>query len=62
MRELKYSVLDTEDEIINNSYDIHDYIDKNKKKTDFAFDLLNNQEDWNIPIYIKEGLIWLSQQ
>lgn len=53
---------DTEDEIINNSYDIHDYIDKNKKKTDFAFDLLNNQEDWNIPIYIKEGLIWLSQQ
>lgn len=53
---------DTEAEVLNNSYDIHDYIDRNKKKTDFAFDLLNNQDNWNVPAYIKEGLIWLSQQ
>lgn len=52
---------DTEEEILKNSYDIHDYIDKNKKKTDFAFDLLTYQNDWNIPTYIKEWLIWLSQ-
>lgn len=50
------------DEILKNSYYIHDYIDRNKKKTDFAFDLLTYQNDWNIPTYIKEGLIWLSQQ
>ncbi|MCT7909435.1 ATP-dependent endonuclease [Arcobacter lacus] len=52
----------TKEEIITNSYNIQDYIDRNKKKTDFAFDLLNNQENWNVPTYIKEGLMWLSQQ
>lgn len=50
------------DEILKKSYYIHDYIDRNKKKIDFAFDLLTYQNDWNIPTYIKEGLIWLSQQ
>lgn len=53
---------DTEEEILTYSYDIHDYIDKSKKKTDFAFDLLGNQDAWNVPTYIEEGLIWLSQQ
>lgn len=53
---------DSEEEILKNSYDIHDFIDRNKKKTDFAFDLLTNQNNWNIPTYIEEGLIWLSQQ
>lgn len=51
------SYTDTES-IKNNSFDIV----KNVKKTDFAFDLLTNQEDWVVPSYIKEGLIWLSQQ
>ncbi|MCX6073942.1 MAG: AAA family ATPase [Campylobacterales bacterium] len=51
----------SESEVLDNSFEIQDYIDSNKKKTDFAFDLLSNQDDWNIPTYIKEGLIWLSQ-
>ena len=45
-------------EIKNNSFKIVESI----KKTDFAFDLLSNQDDWNTPTYIKEGLLWLSQQ
>lgn len=32
------------------------------KKTDFAFDLLTNQDGWVVPTYINEGLVWLSQQ
>ena len=44
--------------IKNDSFDIV----KNVKKTDFAFDLLTHQNDWRVPKYIKEGLIWLSQQ
>lgn len=52
----------SESEILENSFDIQNHIDINKKKTDFAFDLLSNQDGWNTPSYIKEGLIWLSQQ
>lgn len=54
----KLAMYVTTDEIKTNSFKIVDGI----KKTDFAFDLLSNQDGWNIPTYIKEGLIWLSQQ
>lgn len=53
---------ENKEKILNSSYDIHDYIDRNKKKTDFAFDLLTNQDGWVVPTYIKEGLEWLSQE
>jgi len=52
----------TATDIEANSYDIQDYIDANNKKTDFAFDLLSNGlDEWKIPPYIKEGLIWLAK-
>lgn len=54
----KLSPYSTIEEIKDNSYDIA----KSIKKTDFAFDLLSNQDDFDVPRYIKEGLIWLSQQ
>ena len=41
-------------------YEVAEYIDKNKKKTDFAFDIMM-LDDFNVPKYIKEGLIWLSK-
>ena len=50
-----------EDEIFNDSYEIADFIGRNNKKTDFAFDLLITQKHWQIPTYIKEGLLWLAQ-
>ncbi|HDX9635629.1 TPA: AAA family ATPase [Bacillus cereus] len=53
---------DSSTDIINNSYKIYEYIANNKKKTDFAFDLLYiNNGKWNVPDYIKEGLIWLAK-
>jgi putative ATP-dependent endonuclease of the OLD family len=61
---LKNCLKDIEDvaEINNNSYEIQDFIDRNKKKTEFAFDLLNiNKDNWEVPTYIREGLIWLSK-
>lgn len=49
------------DDIITNSFAIQDFIDRrNKKKTDFAFDLLLI-DGWTVPTYIKEGLIWLAK-
>lgn len=33
----------------------------NEKKTDFAIELLM-KEKYNVPQYIKDGLIWLSKQ
>ena len=54
----KLSTYASINEIKNNSFKIVDSI----KKTDFAFDLLSNQDDWDTPTYIKEGLLWLSQQ
>lgn len=49
------------DEVKNTSYAIQEFIDRNKKKTEFAFDLLNvNAGGWVVPTYIKEGLAWLS--
>ena len=50
------------DTILDKSYDIHSFIDRNSKKTEFAFDLVAvEQEDWITPEYIKEGLIWLAK-
>lgn len=50
------------DSILSQSYEIQNFIDRNKKKTEFAFDLLNIEKDsWKVPSYIEEGLIWLAQ-
>jgi len=60
---IKYSLRDCVDSdgVQNISYEIQDFIDRNKKKTEFAFDLLNvNKDDWKVPTYIEEGLAWLS--
>jgi predicted ATP-dependent endonuclease of OLD family len=53
----KLETYTTTDEIIKSSYKIVENI----KKTDFAFDLLSNQNNFDTPNYIKEGLIWLSK-
>ena len=53
----KLKGISEEDELLSNSYEISNSLDK----TDFAFDILM-LDDWNIPRYIKEGLKWLSQQ
>jgi len=48
-------------EIKKHSFEIQEFIDRNRKKTEFAFDLLNiNNNDWVVPAYIKEGLLWLA--
>ncbi len=53
----KLSSYDEISEIKEDSYEIARSIDK----TDFAFDLLSNQNNFDVPNYIKEGLVWLSQ-
>ncbi len=61
---IKYHLIGYRDsaEIKAKSYEIQDFIDRNKRKTEFAFDLLSvSKEGWSVPVYIKEGLIWLSQ-
>lgn len=51
-------VYNTEDEIIEKSYDIAGSV---SKKTDFAFDMIAIGTDkWEIPKYIMEGLVWLA--
>ena len=35
---------------------------KGKSKTDFALDLICNCENYVIPTYIKDGLVWLNEQ
>ncbi len=60
---IKYQLKDYKDsgEIKSKSFEIQDFIDRNRKKTEFAFDLLNiNKDAWLVPTYIKEGLIWLA--
>ena len=52
----KLTTYTTMDEIKQKSYPIA----KSIKKTDFAFDILSNQDGFDVPNYIKEGLIWLS--
>lgn len=47
-------------EILEDSYSIYTYIDKNDKKSNFAFDLMY-VTDWIVPLYIKEGLLWLAK-
>ncbi len=50
------------DDILNNSYNIYEFIDLNNKKSDFAFDLMYiSSASWSVPTYIKEGLIWLAK-
>ena len=50
------------DSIYSQSYEIQNFIDRNKKKTEFAFDLLNVKKDsWKVPSYIEEGLLWLAE-
>ncbi len=50
------------DDVKSKSYEIQDFIDRNKKKTEFAFDLLSHDNtNWKVPTYIKEGLIWLAK-
>ena len=56
------NVYQNSDAIYSKSYEIQDFIDRNDKKTEFAFDLLNIKKDsWKVPSYIEEGLIWLAQ-
>lgn len=51
-----------ENEIFNKSYSIYSYIDDNDKKADFAFDLMYvHPDEWDIPQYIREGLLWLAK-
>jgi len=33
---------------------------KNYKKTDFALNLIDNEEKWTTPKYISDGLKWLA--
>ncbi|MDP3245070.1 MAG: AAA family ATPase, partial [bacterium] len=60
---IKYQLKDYQGsgEIKAKSFEIQEFIDRNRKKTEFAFDLLNiSKDDWLVPMYIKEGLIWLA--
>jgi hypothetical protein len=47
----------TEEQIRESAYDLVKGIDK---KTDFAFDIMT-LEEWIVPKYIREGLLWLSK-
>ncbi|URJ48511.3 ATP-dependent nuclease [Paenibacillus polymyxa] len=49
-----------DNEIFDNSYSIYEYIDKYDKKSNFAFDLMY-LKGWQVPSYIKEGLLWLAK-
>lgn len=59
----KLKSFNTAAEVLEHSYEIQEYIDsQTKKKTEFAFDLLNvNLDDWQTPSYIQEGLSWLAK-
>jgi predicted ATP-dependent endonuclease of OLD family len=49
-------------DVLAQSYEIQRYIDKNSKKTNFAFDLVMvGQDQWSTPTYIKDGLTWLAK-
>ena len=48
----------TKEEIYDNAYNISEKMSKNK--TDFAFDIML-MEQWNVPKYINEGLVWLER-
>lgn len=61
---IKHHLKDYKDgaEICTQSFVVQEYIDKNRKKTEFAFDLLDvSQDSWIVPGYIKEGLTWLAK-
>lgn len=46
--------------ILDNSYSIYGHIDQRDKKSNFAFDLMY-LKGWDVPSYIKEGLLWLAK-
>ena len=48
---------DTDNEKIDTSWDIAEKI----KKTDFAIKYAVDETNWNVPLYIGEGLQWLSE-
>ena len=49
-------------DVLANSYQIQEFIDGNRRKTDLTFELLTqNQDDWEVPEYINEGLLWLAK-
>lgn len=58
--ESKFKNLDKASIESNWYWDVAQYIDKNKKKTEFAFDIMMLNE-FKVPKYIEEGLIWLSK-
>lgn len=49
-----------EDDILENSYVITEKLLKKISKTDFTFDLMQI-DNWQIPLYITEGLKWLEK-
>ncbi len=50
------------DGVRKESFEIQEFVDRNRKKTEFAFDLLDvSKDEWLVPSYIKEGLTWLAQ-
>ncbi|MFH2033046.1 MAG: AAA family ATPase [Bacteroidota bacterium] len=57
----KLSSYSTAQEVLEDSFEVQDFVDRNNKKTEFAFDLLYvNKNVWHVPVYIKEGLLWLA--
>lgn len=50
----------TKEQIKDQYWDLACYIDKNNKKTNFAFDIML-MDSFIVPKYIKDGLIWLSK-
>lgn len=58
----KLSNYSNDQEVYNDSFELLDFIDRNNRKTSFAFDLLMVEQDsWVVPTYIKEGLLWLAE-
>jgi len=58
----KIKQLSDKNDVLKKSYCIYKYISNNNKKTEFAFDLIYIESDsWNVPTYIKEGLLWLAK-
>jgi putative ATP-dependent endonuclease of the OLD family len=61
---INYAIKDysSASQIKDESYEIQKFIDRNRKKTEFAFDLLSvKKNDWVVPNYIEEGLEWLAK-
>ena len=50
--------------VLDDAYDaIYNHIKSSSfKKTDFAMDVLASAADWQVPVYITEGLMWLEKR